>query len=65
MQSQRFMTTNEVARLLNVDRYRVYQWVRDNKIPYLRTVGRILFDPNEIETWLRRERRKEGAQNHE
>lgn len=56
MQSQRYMTPNEVARLLNVARYRVYAWVRDEKIPYLRTVGRILFDPKEIEQWLRRDR---------
>lgn len=57
MQSQRYMTPNEVARLLNVARYRVYAWVRDEKIPYLRTVGRILFDSEEIEQWLRRDRK--------
>lgn len=56
MTAKQYLTVSEVARLLKVARYRVYEWVKADQIPYLRTVGRILFDPNEIEEWLRRER---------
>lgn len=56
MIQRKYITVRDVAELLNVDRYRVYEWVRDGQIPYLRTVGRILFDPDEIDAWLRRER---------
>lgn len=56
MTAKQYLTVSEVARLLKVARYRVYEWVKADQIPYLRTVGRILFDPSEIEQWLRRER---------
>lgn len=36
------MTPNAMAELLNVPRYHAYAWMRDDKIPYLRTVVRIL-----------------------
>lgn len=51
-----YLTPRDVAKLLGVDRFRIYAWVRDGQIPYLRTVGRILFDPEEIDQWLRRDR---------
>lgn len=57
MRSNSYITAHDVARKLGVARYRVYEWVRDGQIPYLRTVGRILFDPVEIEQWLRRDRK--------
>jgi len=56
MPEREYLTASEVAKLLKVARYRVYEWVRDHQIPHLRTVGRILFDAIEIEAWLRRER---------
>lgn len=56
MTAKQYLTVSEVARLLKVARYRVYEWVKADQIPYLRTVGRILFDPDEIEQWLKRER---------
>lgn len=56
MLEKEYLTSREVAQKLKVARYRIYEWVRDDKIPYLRTVGRILFDPVEIEQWLKRER---------
>lgn len=60
MTAKQYLTVSEVAKLLKVARYRVYEWVKADQIPYLRTVGRILFDPNEIEEWLRRERMGSG-----
>lgn len=56
MKQKQYLTPINLAQHLNVDRYRVYEWVRHGQIPYLRTVGRILFDPDEIEQWLRRDR---------
>lgn len=56
-----YLTPRDIARRFNVARYRVYEWVRDGQIPYLRTVGRILFDPAEIENWLRRDRNESNS----
>lgn len=58
MTTGQYMTVSELSKVLKVARYRIYEWVRDNQIPHLRTVGRILFDPNEIEAWLRRARKE-------
>lgn len=58
MKQKQYLTALALAQHLDVDRYRVYEWVRDGQIPYLRTVGRILFDPDEIEQWLRRDRKE-------
>lgn len=57
MTAKHYLTVSEISRVLKVARYRVYEWVKADQIPYLRTVGRILFDPNEIEQWLKRERK--------
>lgn len=62
MTTKQYLTVNEISKLLKVARYRVYEWVKADQIPYLRTVGRILFDPGEIEQWLRRERMGKGIE---
>ena len=54
--TKNLLTTSELARFLGMARYQIYDWVRNEQIPYLRTVGRILFDREEIEKWLRRHR---------
>jgi len=56
---RRLLSVKDVARMLAVNRFRVYEWVRLGKIPFLRLVGGIRFDPEEIENWLRRHRGEE------
>ena len=65
MQSQQYMTPNDVAKLLNFARCHVYACVRADKIPYLRTVGRVVFDPGEIEQWFRPDRNLKKEQKND
>ena len=51
----KLMTINEVAELLNLSKFAVYNMVYANRIPYIK-VGRtnrsIRFDHNKINLWL-------------
>lgn len=62
MTKKSYLTVSEISKVLKVARYRVYEWVKADQIPYLRTVGRILFDPGEIEQWLKRERMRKDSE---
>ncbi len=61
--TKKFLTTQDLAKLLGVARYRIYEWIRDDEIPYLKTVGRFLFDGEEVENWLKRHRQKKEEEN--
>ncbi len=43
--------------MLLIDRRTVYQMIYEKRIPYLKAAGRVLFDTEEIEAWLRRHRK--------
>ena len=53
---RRLISVKDVAQFIGVNRFRVYEWVRNDEIPYLRTVRGIRFDPEQIQQWLRRHR---------
>ena len=53
---KQLLNVQEMTKKIGVNKYRVYEWIRENKIPYLKTVGGIRFDPDEIDEWLRRHR---------
>ena len=54
--TKQFLTTEEASHFLSLSSIRLYQLVKEEKIPYLRVVRKILFDTNELEVWLRRHR---------
>jgi len=56
---RRLLSVKDVARMLDVNKFRVYEWVRLGRIPFLRSVGGIRFDEGEIYDWLRRHRGEE------
>lgn len=47
------MTCQELARLLGVSTDSVYTMVRQNRIPHIRVMSRILFHRDVIDSWLR------------
>lgn len=55
---EKLLTVKQVSTLIGVNRYRIYEWVRNNQIPHLRTVGGVRFDQGEISKWLKRHRNK-------
>ena len=46
-------TAYDVAGYVNVARATVYEWVNQERIPYLRINGVLRFDPAEIQSWMR------------
>ena len=47
------LTVKEVAELLRVDRYCIYRWVAESKIPFIRLTTRCLrFRKEDIDAWL-------------
>lgn len=53
------LTVTEVAKLLGVSSYTVYNMVRDNQIPYMKLRARILFRLESINTWIEELERRE------
>ena len=54
--NQKLVDVREIAKRIGVSRFIIYEWVREEKIPYLKTVGGLRFDPVEIDGWLKRHR---------
>lgn len=52
------MTIPELAEICRVTESAVRQWVRLDRVPYLKAGGAVRFDPDEIHAWLRS---REGA----
>ena len=48
----KFLTLEEMATYLKIDRETLLNWVEDNKIPVMREGSKYLFDRKEVENWL-------------
>jgi excisionase family DNA binding protein len=51
---QKLLTVKELAQYLGVNRFSVYRWVRQQKIPHRRVDRLIRFDLREVEEFIRR-----------
>jgi PTS system nitrogen regulatory IIA component len=52
MTEDRLMTIDEVARYLRVKKRTIYDWVKKDKIPAIKTVGQWRFKKERIASWL-------------
>ena len=52
MPDRELMTIEEVADYLRVKKRTVYEWVKNRKIPAIKTVGQWRFKKVQIDTWL-------------
>ncbi len=55
-ETTKFMTIEEMATYLKIDRETLLNWVEDNKIPVMREGSKYLFDRKEVENWLSKEK---------
>jgi excisionase family DNA binding protein len=63
---QQILLADEVAKILRVDRQRVYELARRNAIPVIRLGERqYRFDANAIRLWMEQGGSKEGKQQSE
>lgn len=49
--SLKFLTVEELADLLRVEKRTVYEWVSRGQVPYRKAMGRTLFLLDEIMEW--------------
>ena len=49
---KKFLQADEVAAMLDVNRYRVYELVRSKQIPAVRLGRSVRFDPVRLDEWL-------------
>ena len=52
MAFQELMTIEEVAKYLRVKRRTIYDWVKNGKIPAIKTVGQWRFKKDILDAWL-------------
>jgi len=52
IQTQELMTIDEVAQYLRVKRRTIYEWVKNHRIPAIKTVGQWRFKREKIDAWL-------------
>ena len=52
MYDRELMTIEEVADYLRVKKRTIYEWVKNGKIPAIKTVGQWRFKKMQIDTWL-------------
>lgn len=52
MPDRELMTIEEVADYLRVKKRTVYEWVKNGKIPAIKTVGQWRFKRMQIDAWL-------------
>ena len=52
IESQQLMTIEEVAQYLRVKRRTIYEWVKNHRIPAIKTVGQWRFKREKIDAWL-------------
>ncbi len=54
----RFLSAEEAAEFLNLKLSTIYSKTSKNEIPYYRTGKKLMFDPKELEEWIRARRVK-------
>jgi len=52
------LTVSNVCNMLDMKKSGVYNLIYQNKIPHFKRGGRVYFDANEIDQWVRSDRRK-------
>lgn len=52
MRFHELLTIEEVAKYLRVKRRTIYAWVKEGKIPAIKTVGQWRFKKDRIDAWL-------------
>ncbi len=57
MNQNQLMTIDEVAQYLRVKKRTVYDWLKKDKIPAIKTVGQWRFKKETIDSWLEAQQR--------
>lgn len=53
---EKLLSVNQLADILGLRKITIYEWVRNNKIPFIKLGKRVLFYPNDIEEFIKTNR---------
>ena len=60
---ERLFTVKELSDIINVRESTIYAWVSQERIPHIKLGKKVLFDPSEIEKWVKEHRRSPAKYN--
>jgi|TARA_B100000315_G_C14575227_1_gene587597 excisionase family DNA binding protein len=49
---EKLISVNQLSDVLGLKKITIYEWVRDNKIPFIKLGKRVLFHPSDIEEFI-------------
>jgi excisionase family DNA binding protein len=50
--NENYLTINEVSEKLILSKSSLYNYVKQNKIPYIKLGGKLLFSTTDLQTWI-------------
>jgi excisionase family DNA binding protein len=53
---EKLLSVNQLASILGLKKPTIYEWVRDNKIPFVKLGKRVLFKPSDITDFIKSNR---------
>ncbi len=57
------MSVSQLAEVLGLKQITIYEWVRENKLPFIKLGRRVLFHPHDVEEFINENRVKEQNAN--
>ncbi len=52
----KLLNVNQLADILGLKKITIYEWVRSNKIPFVKLGKRVLFQPSDVEEFIKTNR---------
>ncbi len=56
LRMEKLLSVNQLSEILGLKRITIYEWIRDNKIPFIRLGKRVLFHPLDVEEFIKMNR---------
>ncbi len=53
---EKLLSVNQLSDILGLKKITIYEWVRDNKIPFVKLGKRVLFHPHDVEEFIKANR---------
>jgi excisionase family DNA binding protein len=53
---EKLLNVNQLADILGLKKITIYEWVRSNKIPFVKLGKRVLFQPSDVEEFIKKNR---------
>ena len=55
---EKLLSVNQLADILGLKKITIYEWVRINKIPFIKLGKRVLFQPSDVEEFIKTNRKE-------